>query len=273
MKVRLQKQGEDVKTHPATRWATDDGCGGASAVTGKRKERKAEPQLPPATPTTWMSKLESVAKRPLECEGRTEDHRQYWFHPSSVNFPLGKIEPFTDRGPEDTVNRVTNLGIATKDKAWGSLNSDYGQAQKQVGQYHQLRRTRSLGANTINPMTPRIFITELKKKRLNPSMVSAGVQSTTTGGTHICLKHTLSSDKLALLGAEKRQIGEYEAMYEQKRATWGDRRPGSAGLCTSDVTQFADEANKMKALGGRGAKSDFVLKDPKTKLPCPQFKT
>jgi hypothetical protein len=207
-----------------------------------------------------MGELDSVAKMPLETEGRTEDHRHYWFHPSTINFPLGKVAPHTERGPEAAVGRVNNKGIATKDKVWGSLNSDYGQAGKQVGQYLQRRGLQ--GSKT----EPLIFITELKRKRLNPSMVSAGVQSCFTSGTTVSLRHSLSSDKKALLRADKRQVGLYEDSFEN----WPDRRPGTSGLCTSDVTQFAGAAAAQKALGRTNDGRTVI--DVRTKCPCPPFK-
>jgi hypothetical protein len=208
-----------------------------------------------------MGQLSSVATKPLNVEGRTEDHRHYWFHPSTIDYPLGKIVPKTDRGPEVAVGRINNQGIANRDKEWGSLKSDYGQAGKQVEQYLQFR---GLQGSKSEPL---IFVTELKRKRLNPSMVSAGVQSSFTSGSTISLKHSLDPDKRALLRPDKRQIGLYEASFEN----WPGRKPPEAGLCTSDVTQFAGAAVAQKALG-RANDSVPVLLDARTKAPCPPFK-
>eukprot|EP00928_Gymnodinium_smaydae_P028584 TRINITY_DN21764_c0_g2_i1.p1 TRINITY_DN21764_c0_g2~~TRINITY_DN21764_c0_g2_i1.p1 ORF type:complete len:278 (-),score=34.66 TRINITY_DN21764_c0_g2_i1:227-1060(-) len=210
----------------------------AGGALGGSSSAPALPSCRPASPSTWLGELRKTAMKPLEVGSNTENHRHYWFHPRTSEYPLGKTEPATGRGPEAKENRRSSTGIGLRSRELGSYQTDYAQAEKGVQHYMQLRdiqgdRTQSL-----------MFYTSLKRRGLNPSLASEGVVGCSTGGSTVSLRHSLNPEMRKLLRPDKRCVG----LYEDSFLDWEGRRPGKHGLKTSDVTQFADAAVQQKCL-------------------------
>jgi len=224
---------------------------------------------PPAAPGAWLAEMKGIAMQPLACEGATESHRHFWFHPSTKNFPLGKTEMAGapvgapgHRGPECTEGRKGSNGIGLRPREMGSLKSDYSQQENDIQKYLQLRKIQ--GSNS----TPTIFITELNRRGLNPSMVSEQVCGSFVGGTTTALKHTLipGSAPSSLVREDKRQIG----LYEDSFACWpnGSYRPPAHGNNQSEITVFGNEMILCKNMV-RTKDPNFILRDPRTRNPAP----
>jgi len=230
----------------------------AAAKGGSKKVATTEVKRP-ASPSTWLGELRKTAMQPLDMEGCTEYHRHYWFHPATVNFPLGRTMPFTGRGPECAEGRLSSTGIGTREREYGSLKSDQGQAQTFVAQAHRLRKMRGSKYDTevekaynckgitkskyFGAVEPLVFVTELNRRGLNPSMASEGTTSAFVGGTNLCLKRNRPPGAPEL--DEKRQVGLYEDSFKYWR---GDIHPPKHGLASSDVTAFADLMVTQKSL-------------------------
>eukprot|EP00927_Polykrikos_kofoidii_P051949 TRINITY_DN45723_c0_g1_i1.p1 TRINITY_DN45723_c0_g1~~TRINITY_DN45723_c0_g1_i1.p1 ORF type:complete len:323 (+),score=69.42 TRINITY_DN45723_c0_g1_i1:199-1167(+) len=208
------------------------GGAGAAAATAATASHAGRPP----SPSSWLRDLRAISMKPIDCEGSSTMHREFWYHPRTLDYPLGRITLPTDRGSEAAQGRVNAKGIGTRTKEYGSLASNYGQAEKDLMRYHKLKELQ--GAKS----EPLIFITELNRKKQNPSMVSAGVIASSIGGTTTALKHTLPD---SMKRDDKRQIG----LYEDSWKSWDDSyRPAKYALSTSDVTQFADAAVAQKNL-------------------------
>lgn len=201
-----------------------------------RKERRRRKAEPPATPSTWLQELRSTAMQPLESSGSTQMHREFYFHPRTKDYPLGKLTPACNRGPEAAETRIHPTGIGKRPRVYASYQSDYGAATKDVEDYRELKKMQG------SQSEPLIFITELNRRNLNPSMVSEGICGSFVGGTNIALKHTLPA---SMQREEKRQIGLYEDSYKFWRNNY---RPPTHGLGQSECSQFANAMVQQKAL-------------------------
>eukprot|EP00929_Paragymnodinium_shiwhaense_P022792 TRINITY_DN14451_c0_g2_i3.p1 TRINITY_DN14451_c0_g2~~TRINITY_DN14451_c0_g2_i3.p1 ORF type:complete len:302 (+),score=65.01 TRINITY_DN14451_c0_g2_i3:109-1014(+) len=231
----------------------------ATKKPGARKTREAQEQKRPASPGAWLGELQKTAMQPLDMEGCTEYHRHYWFHPGTVNFPLGRTMPFTGRGPECARDRKKSTGIGARDMEYGSLKSDSGTAGCFVEQAHRLRKMRGskhdeeaekaynckgiTKSKYFGSVEPLVFVTELNRRGLNPSMASEGTTSCMVGGSQLCLPRTRPPGAPDF--PERRQVGLYEDSFKVWR---GDIHPPKHGLASSDVTAFADLMVTQKSL-------------------------
>merc|ERR1740117_1211034 len=170
------------------------------------------------------------------------------------------------RGPECTEGRKSGTGIGLRPREMGSLKSDYSQQENDIQKYLQLRKIQGSKSEPI------LFITELNRRGLNPSMVSEQVCGSFVGGTTTALKHTLipGSAPSALVREDKRQIGLYEDSFGSFASVGanGSYRPPAHGNSQSEITVFGNEMILCKNMV-RTKDPNFVLRDPRTRNPVP----
>mmetsp|Transcript_115532 Transcript_115532/g.331614 ORF Transcript_115532/g.331614 Transcript_115532/m.331614 type:complete len:263 (-) Transcript_115532:137-925(-) len=182
---------------------------------------------PPLSPASHMRRMQNSVQRPLQVTACDEYHRYMYFPRCALKAPPGQlVREETARGPE------AKAGLGRRRKVVGTLDSDCIKAGKDVERGWKLdaiRRAKSEPGFGHRPHA------------VNPSLLSSGVSSCMTGGTHISLKHALPK---SMHRAEARQVGLYEDFFENWR---GNYRSPEHGLAQSDVTQFAGEMLLQKA--------------------------
>merc|ERR1711874_345531 len=114
----------------------------------------------------------------------------------------------------------------------GSLSTDYRQSCRQLERRKQLEKAQG------EDVTPLLFLTELNKRKLNPSLVSEGTNGSMVGGGTISLRRLLRPELKELARDDQRVVGLYEESWQKFETP----KPGAHGLHTSDVTLFADAA-------------------------------
>lgn len=187
----------------------------------------------PASPTTWLKTLSATASQPLETEASKTFHKEYYYHPKTNEYPLGKIEPHHTRGQEQAIGRihpVTKIGLRAK--TFGSLRSGYGQQCND-----RERRIKLVGIQGVD-VQPILFLTELNRLKISPSLISKGVIGSFVGGQSTHLRHTLTAEQANLTRPDQRDVGLYEESYPEAKSYVGPKY----GMKTSDVTAFADAA-------------------------------
>lgn len=206
------------------------GAGENGDSSGRRRARQVVVPSggPPATPTTHMRNLLSSVQRPLPVTGNDEYHRAYYFPDSSLSAPPGKlIKEEASRGPE------AKEGLGNRKKVFGSLDSEYAQACREVEKGWKEDRVKRAASEPGFGYRPNV---------VNPSLLSPGVTKRFIGGTHMALKHTVPA---SIRREETRQIGLYEDSFPMWQKAY---QPPEHGLGQTDVTQFAGMAALQKVL-------------------------
>merc|ERR1719401_283733 len=209
--------------------------GGSVSSESLHRRRTAVPRevviqegVTPPGPTEHMKRLHMSVQRPLEIVTCDEHHRYTYFPKSTLKAKPGRLQrEETARGPE------AKEGLGGRRKVWGSLDSDYGKASRDVERGWKLDAVRRAASEP--GFGHRIHA-------VNPSLVSRGVSTSMVGGTHISLRHTIPKD---MQREEARQVGLYEESFEY----WNKHyKPPQHGLSQSDVTQYAGALVLQKAL-------------------------
>jgi len=197
--------------------------------THKPRDVVLSPSGRPTSPVTHMKNMTMSSQRPLPVTACDEHHRYAYFPPAALKAPPGKlVREETSRGPEAV------SGLGRRRKVRGTLDSEYGKAGRDVEQGWKLDAIRRAASQPGFGHRP---------NAVNPSMVSKGVSTIMTGGTHISLKHTFPA---SMRREERRQVGEYEESFQ----FWKNKyKTPEHGLSQSDITQFAGEMALQKALG------------------------
>lgn len=206
---------------------------GAEGTPARRRpapesRRTAAATGPPCTPTTHLRQLAAVATRPLPVSTCDEYNRCYYFPGSSLKCkPGGLIPPETHRGP------IAKEGLGQRPKVFGSLDSDYGKAGRDIEggwKLDAVRKSKSLPGFGAKP------------HGVNPSLVSKGITTSMVGGTNICFKRNFAPD---IVRDEKRQVGLYEESFENWRGSYA--KP-EHGLSQSPITEFGGLMVQQKLL-------------------------
>lgn len=240
---------------------TKDETGGTRHGRGSRPKKDDLVKWPPHEPGEWMYKLREKVSQPMDSAVADNPHRHYWFHPSTIDFPLGKVSAPTNRGPEAAEGRLSATGIGMKPKVYGSYKSGYGIQNMGLEKHYKLKNLRDHTvptdedhAKTFNckdiqkskyfgSLSHLTFVTELNRRGLNPGLTSEGVTASMVGGKSTHLEHTVPEGRTKM--PSERCVGLYEDSWKHWK---GQILPPKHGLCTSDVTQFADEAAMQKNL-------------------------